>query len=92
MSIELFCDPMYRRFACERTIATISQLTLRKLLDVAAVNQVFRDNAEAQYERRLSFGALANLMSAIVLGKYASVNAGYKKVKDELGVSLYAVY
>jgi len=32
------------------------------------------------------------LVSGVVLGKHRSVNAGYKKMKDQLGVSVTAVY
>lgn len=88
----LFDDRVFQDFAIERPIATMSQLALRRLLDAGALEQLFKDNAEFQYHRTLLFSTLTHLMSSVVLGKFASINAGYKKMKQALGVSLYAVY
>lgn len=92
MDRSLFDDPTFRRFATERPIAVVVQLTLRRLFGPDLVDHVFRESADKQYERRLLFSALTALMSAVVLGKFASVGAGYKKFKDRLGVALNSVY
>lgn len=88
----LFDDPVYRRFASERPIATAVQLTLRRLLDPELVDSVFRENAEKQYERSLLFSTLALLVSGVVLSKYKSINAAYRKFRMRLGVALNSVY
>lgn len=88
----LFGDPVFKRFATERPIATVCQMALRRLLEPDTVDRVFRENAGEQYERSLLFSGLTHLISSVVLGKQASVNAGFKKMKDKLGVSLNAVY
>ena len=92
MQKSLFKDEVFQRFANERPIATVVQLVLRRLLDPKIVDEVFRENAEKQYERSLLFSALTHLMSSVVLGKYASVNAGFKKFANRLGVALNSVY
>lgn len=92
MQSSLFKDEVFRRFATERPIATVVQLVLRRLLDPKIVDDVFRKNAEKQYERSLLFSALTHLVTSVVLGKYASVNAGYKKFANRLGVALNSVY
>lgn len=92
MNRSLFKDEVYRRFAKERPIATAVQLTLRRLLDPSIVDEVFREHADKQYERSLLFSALTHLMLGVVLGRYRSVNAGYKKLKSRLGVALNSVY
>jgi IS4 transposase len=92
MKTSLFDDPIYRRFATERPICTVVHLTLRRLLAPELVDEIFRQHADKQYERSLLFSALTLLMSGVVLGKYASVSAGYKKVKANLGVALNSVY
>jgi len=92
MKTALFTDEVFRRFATERPIATAVQLALRRLLDPKIVDEVFRKNADQQYERSLLFSALTHLVSGVVLGNYASVNAGYKKFANRLGVALNSVY
>lgn len=62
------------------------------MLDSGTVDQVFEDHAEEQYHRSMLFSTLAQLVSSVVLGKSASVNAGYKKMQQQLGVSVTAVY
>lgn len=88
----LFEDPLFGRFCSERPIAVMGQLALSRLLDPKSVDEIFEQVSEVQYERTLMFSSLAEMMSAVVLSKQASVNAAYKKMKDELGVSLNAVY
>lgn len=92
MSVSFFKDPIFQRFATERPIAVMTQMTLSHLLDADSVDRVFADHAELQYERKLSFSTLTQLVSSVVLGTNASVNAGWRKMKDRLGVSVTATY
>lgn len=92
MSASFFDDALFVHFAKERPFATATQMTLRRMLDAKIVDQLFTDYADQQYHRTLLFSNLAVLVSGIVLGKHASINAGYGKMKDELGVSVTAVY
>lgn len=92
MLASLFRDPMFRRFAIERPFATVTQMVLRRMLDSNTVDRLFNDHANEQYHRTLLFSNLAVLVSGVVLGKHQSVNAGYKKMKEQLGVSVTAVY
>ena len=92
MQSSFFNDPMFRAFASARPIATITQMVLRRTLDPDAIDRLFVENAQQQYHRSLLFSALTRLVSGVVLGKHASVNAGYKKMRDQIGVSITAVY
>lgn len=92
MSASFFQDPMFRAFATARPIATVTQMVLRRLLDPQEVDRLFDEHAQEQYHRALLFSSLAQLVSGVVLGQQASVNAGYKKLQQQLGVSLTAVY
>ncbi len=92
MGASLLSDPLFRRFATERPIATMVQMTLSHLLDEDAVNRVFAEHAEQQYERTLVFSTLTDLVGSVVLGKNASVNAAYRKMRHKLGVSITATY
>lgn len=88
----MFDSPVFRRFATERPIAVMGQLALGRLLDSQLVDDLFARTSETQYERRLMFSSLSKMMCSVVMCKQPSVNAAYKKMEDELGVSLNAVY
>lgn len=92
MQASFFKDPVFRAFATERPFATMTQMVLRRVLDPNDIDQLFEQHAETQYHRSLFFSALTRLVSGVVLGKHASMNAGFKKMKEQLGVSITAVY
>lgn len=92
MKASVFSDPMFQRFASVRPVATASQMIARRLLASELVDQLFRDQAEKQYEQSLLFSTLSYLMMGVTLGEHKSVNAGYKKMEDQLGVSVTSVY
>lgn len=92
MNTSLFSDPVFQSFATQRPIATAAQFVLRRLLDPEALSQVFRDNAELQYERTLPFYVVAQTMASVVTGRHKSVNAAYKKMFEKLDVSVTSVY
>jgi IS4 transposase len=92
MQASFFKDLMFRAFAKERPIATVTQMVLRRMLSPTELDRLFEEHAKAQYFRSLLFSALARLICGVVLSKYASVNAGFKKMTERLGVSLTAVY
>ena len=92
MGTSLFQDPLYRCFALQRPIAVNAQLVLRRLLDPGVLDELFRRHAQAQTERTLLFSTLTHLMASVVLGKAASVNAAFEKMRDQLLVSKTAVY
>lgn len=92
MDMALFSDPVFQSFATKRPIATAAQLIMRRLLDPAAIDQVFRDNAELQYERTLPFSLIAQTMASVVIGKHKSVHAAYKKQFEAIEISATALY
>lgn len=88
----LFQDPVFESFCSKRPIAVMSQLALNRLLDSQVVDAIFEATAEHQYQRSLRFSSMTKLLSAVVMSKSASVNAAYKKLQDEMEVSLTAFY
>ena len=56
------------------------------------MDRLFCKHAEQQYKRKLLFSSLTHLLAAVVLGKYPSVNAAFRKEKELIGVSLNALY
>ena len=92
MNCSLFSDPIFRTFAAERPFATVTQMVLRRLLAADNLDRLFENEAHRQYCRKLLFSDLTGLVSGVVLGKYKSMNAGYKALQDRLGVSVRAIY
>lgn len=88
----LFKDPVFESFCCKRPIAVMSQLSLSRLLDGPTVDAIFEANAQEQYHRSLLFSSMTKVLSSVVMSKAPSVSAAYKKMKDELNVSLTALY
>lgn len=88
----LFIDPLFMRYAEKSPLATLTQMVLQRTVDAPTIDQIFEEHAEQQYHRSLLFSSLTSLVTGVVLGTHASMNAGYKKLKDELGVSITAVY
>ena len=64
----LFDDPIFRRFAVERPIATSVQLTLGRLIEPTTIDKIFDQHAEAQYERKQTFSATRACLSLLFLG------------------------
>jgi IS4 transposase len=92
MKASVFSDPVFQNFVSARPVAVATQLIARRILDSNLIDQLFRDNAAMQYEQSLLFSSLSHLMLGVTLGKYKSVNAGYKKMSDQLGVSITSIY
>lgn len=92
MQTSFFKDPAFLRFAAQRPFATMTQMVLRRMLKPDTIDQLFDEHAQEQYHRSLLFSNLTRLVSGVVLGKHASMNAGYKKMKEQLAVSVTAVY
>ena len=79
-------------FEEKRPVCVMAQMTLERLLSPKELDDLFHEVAEEQYERRLLFSTLARLMSHVVLCRQKSVRASYAKMKQEVNVSLTAVY
>lgn len=92
MATDLFSDPVYKSFATQRPIATMMQLTLRRMVQSDLIDRLFEQTAQKQYHRTQAFATLTDLVCSVVLRKNASINAGYKKMSDRLGVSINSVY
>jgi IS4 transposase len=81
-----------RSFEEQRPVCVMAQMALERLLSPEEVDKLFHEVAQGQYERQLLFSSLARLMAGVVLCREQSVHAAYKKMQDQIGVSLNAVY
>jgi len=80
------------RFEQQSPFAVLLRTILQRLLPPEKLDKLFVDTAEKQYERNLLFSTLMMLMLEVVLRCSPSVNHSHTRHKDEVGVSVSAVY
>jgi IS4 transposase len=83
---------VFERFIEDSPITVMTQAILENALPPATVDQLFEDNAELQYTRKLLFSDVVDLMSTVVCGIRPSINSAFKKMAPTLGVTKKAVY
>ena len=83
---------LLERFVKQSPIAVMAHSTIVYALNATSLDKLFNEHASAQYEYKLSFSSLVELMSLVVCQIYRSVNSAYTKSQDKLGASLVAVY
>ena len=79
------------RFKKKSPVCLLARMSLTRLLSDEAMNRVFKENAVTQYDRKVTFAAITQMMADVTLKLSPSVNAAYKKHKERLGVSQPAV-
>lgn len=81
------------RFAKGAPAATLVRATFARVYSTENLDRVFRDNKKRQVESDLLFSSLVELLTPVVYGAKASVNAACdKEMLERLGVSKAAVY
>jgi len=88
----MFAVEIIERFKEKRPVCLMARMALARLLAPESLNQVFYDHAEEQYERKIPFSALTELMAEITLCLSPSVNAGYKKLRAKLRAARSCVF
>ena len=77
----------------QKTPAAVSlRAILQRLLPAEKLDQLFNDAAETQYEKTLLFSTLMTLMFDVTLKSTTSIRKSYLKHKNDVPVSLSAVY
>jgi IS4 transposase len=80
------------RFKEKRPVALMARMALARLLAPQAIEQVFHDHAQEQYQRKIPFSALTELMVEVTLCLSPSVNAGYQKLRENLVAARSSVF
>jgi IS4 transposase len=85
-------DKVLQRFV-DRSPATVM---MRGVMEYAfppeRLDELFREHARKQYEDELLFSSVVNVLALAVTGNRRSVHAAYESCKEELGVSVAALY
>lgn len=80
------------KFAQKLPVAVMAHATLERAFAPAALDALFLRHAERQYDRALLFSSAVSLMALVVCGEHPSVRKAYAAMREELPVSLTAVY
>jgi hypothetical protein len=80
------------RFVKQSPIAVMAHSNIVYALNAEVLNAVFQKHACAQYEHKIVFSDLVDLMSLVVCQVYRSVHSAYSKSQPKIAASLVAVY
>ncbi len=80
------------RFAQKAPVALMARAALEFALEPAAIDALFVNKAERQYKRKLLLSSAVDLMALVVCGMHPSVHAAHKKLREQVGVSVTALY
>lgn len=83
---------VFSRFATESPVSVMVRGLMEHVLSPEKINAVFARTARVQYERELLFSTVVDLMSHVVCGIHPSVHAAYQAEKEEIAVSITALY
>jgi IS4 transposase len=83
---------VYDRFAKRTPVCVMVRATIENVLAADRLDAIFDENAEQQYAGDLMFSTVADIMGLVVCQIQPSVNAAYIDRKDEIGVTVKAVY
>lgn len=87
-----FLNDAFDRFAKKTPISVMVRATIENVLSTQRLDAIFDENAEQQYVGDLLFSTVADIMGQVVCQIHPSVNAAYIDRRDEIGVTVKAVY
>jgi hypothetical protein len=88
----MYLEAVFERFAQKSPVTVMSRALMENALAPEALNNIFTEHAEHQYEKKLLFSSVVDLMGLVVCKIQPAVSAAYRAAKDKLLVSLTAVY
>ncbi len=87
-----FLGEMLDRFAEKAAISVMVRATMENALAPKPLDELFGRVADRQYTRQLLFSTLVALMAVVVCRVRKSVHAAFKAMREEIPVSLTALY
>src|ERR1035437_1292643 len=83
---------VFERFVKETPVSVMARALMERALEPSVLDGLFRREAKQQYEKELLFSSLVNLMALVVCGIRPTVRAAYKAMRNQLPVTLTALY
>jgi IS4 transposase len=88
----MLCDQVFERFVKKTPATVMLRGLMERALAPEPLDQLFADHAQQQYTRELLFSTTVDLLAAVTCRIYPSVHAAYQDKKDEMAVSVRALY
>jgi IS4 transposase len=85
-------DALIDRFAREAPVATMVRGLMSNILSAKQLNTLFRESAQRQYESEVLFSSVVELLGLVVTKAQRSLHAAYQTRREELNVSVKALY
>ncbi|NJN22633.1 MAG: transposase [Leptolyngbya sp. RL_3_1] len=85
-------NAIFEQFVAASPVSVMVRATMERIFSDKNLNDLFEETAEKQYTRELLFSSVVGLMSLVVSGIHPSVNAAYKALEKQIGVSKPALY
>jgi IS4 transposase len=85
-------DELIERFAREAPVATMVRGLMSNILSAKQLNALFRESARRQYESEVLFSSVVELLGLVVTKAQRSLHAAYQTRREELNVSVKALY
>jgi Transposase DDE domain len=88
----MYLQAVLERFTQKSPVTVMTRAALESALAPSALDELFGEHSECQYERKLLFSSVVDVMGMVVCQLQPSIHTAYKAVKDTLPVSLAAFY
>jgi hypothetical protein len=83
---------VFERFVEKTPFAVMSRSLLERTLTTEALDALFKEKADSQYTRELTFSSVVDLMGQVVTSAFPSVRAAYLNKSFDISVSLTSLY
>src|SRR3984893_3897292 len=83
---------VFERFMKKTPFAVMSRSLLERTLSPEALDALFKEKADSQYTRELTFSSVVDLMGQVVTSAFPSVRAAYLNKSFDISVSLTSLY
>ena len=80
------------KFTKKAPVAVMARASLEFALEPSALDALFAEHAERQYEKKLLFSTMLDLAALVVCRVQPSVRAAYQAMRQQVPVSLTALY
>jgi hypothetical protein len=88
----MYLEGLFDRFAQKSPVTVMTRALMENALAPEALDRIFAEHAELQYEQTLLFSSVVDLMGLVVCKVRPAISSAYRAVKDTLPVSLTALY
>lgn len=82
----------FGRFVRKSPVTVMWRGLFENVLPPSRIDEIFRENAEDQYQGELLFSTAVDVLGLAVTGQRPSVNAAFNALEDEIPVSVTSLY